>query len=203
MKLIVEDLAVARGEMLVLDGVSFTLSPGEALIVTGENGAGKSTLLAALAGLLPAERGRIVAEGLPAAFDGHDVARLCHLLGGGNAMKDAMSVAENLAFWRGLDGEPHLEVDEALDMVGLGHLEDVPFAHLSTGQRRRIGVARLLVSFRPIWLLDEPTSGLDAGSAAQFAELMRAHLAEDGLIVAATHVPLGLNGARTLELAAR
>ena len=203
MRLIVDDLAVSRGETPVLDGVSFTLMPGEALVVTGENGAGKSTLLAAMAGLVPPDRGRIVAEGLPAAFVDHDVPRLCHLLGAGNTMKDAMSVAENLAFWRALDGEPHLNVDEALDMVGLGHLEGVPFAHLSTGQRRRIGVARLLISFRPIWLLDEPTSGLDAASAAQFAELMRAHLEEDGIIVAATHVPLGLDGARRLELAAR
>ena len=202
MRFAADDIAVRRGEDLILDGVTLALAPGEALVVTGENGAGKSTLLLALAGLLPLERGSVTVDGLPAGWRDRPVRELVHLLGGASAMKDAMSVAENLAFWRALDGEPHLEIDEALDLVGLGHLEGVPFAHLSTGQRRRVAIARLLVSFRPIWLLDEPTSGLDAASAAQFEALVRAHLEDDGLVVAATHVPLAIGTVRELPIGA-
>ncbi len=111
-----------------------------------------------------------------------------------------MSVAENLRFWQDFAGQPHLDVDEALDMVVLDGLQSVPFAHLSTGQRRRIGIARLLVSYRPIWILDEPTSGLDAASEKQFADLMKVHLEDGGLIIAATHIPLGLETAPVLVL---
>lgn len=203
MRFIAEDIVVSRGEETVIGGLSLSLAPGEALLVTGENGTGKSTLLAALAGLVPLDAGTVRAEGLPPAWADRPVRELCHLLAAGNAMKDAMSVGENLAFWRDLDGEPHLEIDEALDLVGLGHLESVPFAHLSTGQRRRVGIARLAVSFRPVWLLDEPTSGLDAPATAQFEALVRAHLEEDGMVVAATHVPLDLPGASRLRLGER
>src|SRR5690606_40067644 len=166
----------------------------------GPSGAGKSTLLRAVAGLLPAAAGGAPLEGggdaLPDAQAG------AHLLGHANAMKPGLSVAENLAFWRGFAGHAHLPVDEALDMVGLGEIGHLPFGYLSTGQRRRIGIARLLVSYRPVWLLDEPTAGLDRASEAQFGALMRAHLEDGGIIVAATHVELGLGGMQ-LEMKAR
>ena len=200
MRLQIENLSVKRGEELVLSALSFEVQQGRALIVRGHNGAGKSTLLRAIAGLLPHESGRILIAESPPEFAAASVPQLCHYLGGDNAMKAAMSVGENLKFWRDFSGQTHLEIDEALDIVGLDGLQTVPFSHLSTGQRRRIGIARLLVNYRPIWILDEPTSGLDAASEEQFAALMNVHLEDGGLIIAATHVPLGLESADELEL---
>lgn len=200
MRLQIKDLAVQRGEELILSALNFEVPSGQALIVKGHNGSGKSTLLRAIAGLLPSESGSISLLEPGDEFADQSVGDLCHYLGGDNAMKPAMSVAENLQFWQDFAGQPHLDVDEALDMVGLDGLQSVPFAHLSTGQRRRIGIARLLVSYRPIWILDEPTSGLDAASEKQFAELMKVHLEDGGIIVAATHIPLGLEMASVLEL---
>ncbi len=200
MRLVVEGLAGERGGETVFAGVSFSLGPGEALTVTGPNGAGKSTLLRIVAGLLPAASGTARLEGAGEAYP--DVQSASHLLGHGNAMKPALSVDENLRFWRGFLGEPHLSVDEALETVGLAEIGHLPFGYLSTGQRRRIGIARMLISYRPIWLLDEPTAGLDTASEAQFAALMQAHLEDGGMIVAATHLPLGLAGG-TLDMKVR
>jgi heme exporter protein A len=200
MKLVVEDLSVMRGEDLILSALSFEVASGEALLVGGPNGAGKSTLLRALAGLLPLEAGQISLIGTEPELSDSPFQSHSHFLGNQNAMKPAMNVEENLTFWQDFSGQPHLDVDEALDMVGLDGLQAVPFAHLSTGQRRRIAIARLLVSYRPIWILDEPTAGLDAASEVQFSALMQAHLEDDGLIIAATHVPLGLASARHLTL---
>jgi heme exporter protein A len=193
MRLIAEGLAGERGGEPVFSGVSFALGAGEALTITGPNGAGKSTLLRVLAGLLPAAAGAARIEG--GGADRPDVAAAAHYLGHQNAMKTALTVTENLAFWRDFLGEPHCEVDEALEMVGLGDIGHLPFGYLSTGQRRRAAIARLLVSYRPVWLLDEPTAGLDKASEAQFSALMGAHLEDGGIIVAATHLPLGLAGA--------
>ena len=192
MKIIADNLAVVRGEDLVFSGLGFTVERGQALIVRGANGAGKSTLLRTVAGLLPLAQGSLLFEDPTGEFSSAELKDLCHYLGHENGMKAAMSVGENLRFWQQFCGQPHLDVEEALDMVGLDGLEPVPFAHLSTGQRRRIGIARLLVSYRPVWLLDEPTAGLDAASEKQFAALMGAHLEDGGVIIAATHVPLGL-----------
>jgi heme exporter protein A len=115
-------------------------------------------------------------------------------------MKTALTIAENLRFWQDFSGSPHLAVGEALEMVGLGGLGHLPFGTLSTGQRRRAAIGKLLVSYRPVWLLDEPTAGLDKASEAQFAALMQAHLEDGGIIVAATHLPLGLERTNTLEM---
>lgn len=200
MKLTVDKLSMERGEELIFTGVSFDIAAGDALIIGGTNGVGKSTLLRGLCGLLPIGSGAVTIDNPDPEFADHDVGQLCHYLGPDNAMKPSMSVRENLDFWQGFCGHPHLEIDEATQMVGLAGLEDVPFAHLSTGQRRRIAIARLLVSYRPIWLLDEPTSGLDAASQSQFEALMAAHLDDDGIILAVTHVPLSLNKARSMTL---
>ena len=202
MKLVADQLSVVRGEEMIFSAFSFDVSSGEALIVEGPNGVGKSTLLRSICGLLPLQSGALRFDDPSGEFGDARVVELCHYLGHDNAMKPALSVGENLAFWQEFYGQAHLDVDEALHMVGLAGLETVPFAHLSTGQRRRIGIARLLVSYRPIWLLDEPTSGLDAASAEQFCALMRAHLEDDGLIIAATHIPLGLTSAKVLEMGA-
>ncbi|RAZ85393.1 heme ABC exporter ATP-binding protein CcmA [Mesorhizobium hawassense] len=198
MRLIAENLGGERGGERVLSDIGFVLERSEALIVTGPNGAGKSTLLRIVAGLLPAAGGKVQVEGGGEAFP--TVASASHYLGHLNAMKTALSVEENLGFWRAFQGEPGLSVEEALDTVALGGLGHLPFGYLSTGQRRRASIAKLLVSRRPVWLLDEPTAGLDKASEERFAGLMRGHLSEGGIVVAATHLPLGLEGARELQM---
>ncbi|WP_048647390.1 heme ABC exporter ATP-binding protein CcmA [Nitratireductor soli] len=198
MRFAAEELGGERGGEPVFSGVSFALSGGEALMVTGPNGAGKSTLLRVLCGLLPASEGVVHLSG--GGEEWPDAAAACHYLGHRNAMKTALSVTENLVFWQDFLGHGHLSPQEALETVGLDDIGHLPFGYLSTGQRRRAAIARLLVSYRPVWLLDEPTSGLDKASEAQFAALMGVHLEDGGIIVAATHLPLGLDGARELRL---
>ncbi|MDX8500434.1 heme ABC exporter ATP-binding protein CcmA [Mesorhizobium sp. VK4C] len=198
MRLIAENLGGERGGETVFSGIGFALEKGEALVVTGPNGAGKSTLLRIIAGLLPASDGKVKIEGGGEAFP--SVASASHYLGHLNAMKTALSVEENLSFWRAFQGEPGLSVEEALETVALGGLGHLPFGYLSTGQRRRASIAKFLISRRPIWLLDEPTAGLDKASEERFAGLMRGHLRDGGIVVAATHLPLGLEGAKALRM---
>jgi heme exporter protein A len=197
MRLTAENLSGERGGESVFSGVSFVLGMGDALVVTGPNGSGKSTLLRIVAGLLPAAAGRV---GLEASDAYPSPASASHYLGHQNAMKTALTVEENLGFWRDFAGEPVLSIDEALDRVGLAGLGYLPFAVLSTGQKRRAAIARLLVSHRPVWLLDEPTAGLDEASEARFAELMAAHREKGGIVVAATHQPLALERAAALSM---
>jgi heme exporter protein A len=198
-RLSVTDLACARAERRVFSGVSFGLGPGEALVVTGRNGAGKSTLLAALAGTLRPASGTIAVEDV-----GERTLPEClHLVGHRDGLKAALTAEENLAFARDLLGgavRAGVPPGEALDAVGLGHAAALPVAYLSAGQRRRVGLARLLVARRPLWLLDEPTAALDAGSQARLAAMMRDHLGGGGLLVVATHAPLDLPGARALVI---
>ncbi|MDQ6437052.1 heme ABC exporter ATP-binding protein CcmA [Mesorhizobium sp. LHD-90] len=197
MRLIADNLGGERGGEMVFSDVSFGLYEGGALIVTGPNGSGKSTLLRIVAGLLPVATG-VVAIEAGEAFP--TVSSACHYLGHQNAMKTALTVEENLHFWRDYFGTPRLPPDDALEQVGLGGLGHLPFSVLSTGQKRRAAIARLLVSYRPVWLLDEPTAGLDAASEARFAELMATHRGDGGIVIAATHLPLGLEGAQELRM---
>ncbi len=198
MRLIAENLGGERGGRTVFSGIDISLSDGGALLITGSNGAGKSTLLKVIGGLLPSASGTIRLE------DGGEhyptVASASHYLGHLNAMKTTLSVVENLAFWREFNGGDGIELHSALEAVGLGAIGHLPFGYLSTGQRRRASIARLLISRRPIWLLDEPTAGLDAESERQFSTLMASHRAGGGLILAATHLPLGLANVRELRL---
>ncbi|MCF6114737.1 heme ABC exporter ATP-binding protein CcmA [Mesorhizobium muleiense] len=198
MRLIAENLGGERGGEAVFSGINFALGKGQALIVTGPNGAGKSTLLRIVAGLLPVAAGRLLVEG--GGEDFPSVASACHYLGHQNAMKTALSVAENLRFWRDFSGADFLSAEQALAMVGLDGIGHLPFGYLSTGQRRRAAIAKLLVSRRPLWLLDEPTAGLDKASEERFGRLMREHCSEGGIIIAATHLPLGLEGAQELRM---
>lgn len=201
MRLRVNDLSVSRGGRRVLDRLSFSLSGGQALVVTGPNGAGKSTLLRALAGLLPLAGGSVaLLGGLPDA----ELPQQAHYLAHSDGMKAALTVEENLDFWsRFLAQAPDQRsrtVGAALDIVGLGHVAGAPFGALSAGQKRRAALARLLVAFRPLWLLDEPLTALDRASREKFALAMRGHCANGGLIVAATHESLGLEEASALAL---
>ncbi len=190
MRLIAENLGGERGGEPVFSGIGFALRDGQALVVTGPNGSGKSTLLRIVAGLLPVAEGRMLIEDGGDAFP--TVASACHYLGHQNAMKTALSVTENLRFWRDFNGNGHVGVDEALETVGLDGIGHLPFGYLSTGQRRRAAIAKLLVSHRPLWLLDEPTAGLDKASEERFAGLMTRHCGDGGIVVAATHLPLGI-----------
>ena len=196
MRLIAENLGAARGGETVFSDVSFALGAGDALVVTGPNGAGKSTLLRVIAGLLPKTEGALRLEG----GSDESLSAQCHYLGVQNAMKPALSVSENLDFWQRICGAPKLTCEGALKAVGLPGIGATPFAYLSTGQKRRVAIARLLVSHRPVWLLDEPTSGLDAKAEGMFAGLLKAHLAGGGIAVAATHLALGVSGAQELKM---
>lgn len=198
MRLVAEDLTGERGGEPVFSGIGFALGAGEALAVTGPNGSGKSTLLRIVAGLLAPAAGTVRLEG--GGEDFPTVASAAHYLGHLNGMKPGLTVDENLAFWRQFFGAGEIGIAEALDFVGLGDIGHLPFGYLSTGQKRRVAIARLLVSDRPIWLLDEPTAGLDAASERQFAALINAHREQGGMIVAATHLPLGLEGAQELQM---
>ncbi len=210
MLLSAEGLAARRGEELIFSNLSFDLGMGEALVVTGRNGSGKSTLLRVIAGLLAPEAGRVTFSGA-GVEPGARPREFCHYLGHLNAMKTALSVAENLRFWRSFQGDsgqansagegaPAPGVEDALKTVGLGGIGHLPFGYLSTGQKRRVSIAKLLVSHRPVWLLDEPTAGLDKASEERFAGLMRAHLESGGILIAATHLPLGLEGVKQLRM---
>jgi heme exporter protein A len=177
-----------RGGREVFSGLDFSASAGEALAVTGPNGAGKTSLLRLIAGLLTLSGGSIDLDG----GDGElTLAEQAHYLGHRDALKPALSVMENLTFWRDFFGGVS-NAGDSLAAVGLDHAAQLPAAVLSAGQRRRLSVARLLAVRRPIWLLDEPTSALDSSGQATFAALMQDHLKRGGLIVAATHAPLGI-----------
>jgi heme exporter protein A len=185
-----------RGGREVLSGVDFEASSGEALAVTGPNGAGKTSLLRLIAGLLTMAGGSVDLEGGEAELT---LPEQAHYLGHRDALKPALSVLENLAFWRDFLGGAAFDAAESLAAVGLDHAGHLPAAYLSAGQRRRLSIARLLAVRRPIWLLDEATNALDSAGQDLFAALMRDHLARGGLIVAATHAPLRL-AARELRI---
>jgi heme exporter protein A len=201
MRAVATKLKGRRGDSVLFDDVSFTLGRGEVLVITGPNGSGKSTLLRILAGLLAADSGGFALQGDDEAA--LPVSDYAHYLGHRNAMKRELKVSENLRFWKNfqpVDSGEGLSIDAAIEQVGLTGVGHLPFGYLSAGQQRRIALARLLVSERPLWLLDEPTAALDKRSDKLFADLVRGHLAKGGLAIAATHQPLGLESVRALEL---
>ncbi|MDO5620121.1 MAG: heme ABC exporter ATP-binding protein CcmA [Paracoccus sp. (in: a-proteobacteria)] len=185
--LAVHDLTVARGGLRTVEGVSFTLALGRALVLRGPNGIGKTTLLRCIAGLQPPIAGEVIAEPDSIAYAAH-----------ADGLKAALTVAENLQFWAQVFGGP--AIDTALQGMNLTQLADRPAGSLSAGQKRRLGLARLLVTGRPVWVLDEPTVSLDADSVALFAGVIRAHLAAGGAALMATHIDLGIPEADVLDL---
>lgn len=195
-----EAVSCIRGERKVFSNLSFSVSAGEALAVVGPNGSGKSSLLRLIAGLVAIASGTITLEG---GDDNLTLAEQAHLLGHRDAIKPSLSVLENVAFWFDFLGADagRSSPSAALDAVGLSHLGHLPTAFLSAGQRRRLAIARLVALKRPVWLLDEPTTALDAAGRTMIAALMSDHLRNGGLVVAATHQPLGV-AARELRLGA-
>jgi len=197
MRLSATDLACRRGGREVFAGVGFSVTAGEALLISGRNGSGKSSLLRMVVGLLRAAAGRIVLQGGDPELT---VGEQAHYLGHQDALKPSLSVGENLRFWADFLGAAAPDVAAPLAAAGLDALADLPAAYLSAGQRRRLSIARLIAVKRPIWLLDEPASTLDAAGQSRLTELMRTHLSEGGLILAAAHGTIGLDGASELRL---
>jgi heme exporter protein A len=189
MRLSGRGVTCVRGGRNVFSGLDFAASSGEVLAVTGANGSGKTSLLRLIAGLLLPAEGGIALEGGEGELT---LPEQAHYLGHRDALKPALSVMENLLFWLDFLGGEVFEADASLKAVALDHAVHLPAAYLSAGQRRRLSLARLLAVRRPVWLLDEPTAALDAAGQELFAGLMRDHLARGGLIVAATHTPLGI-----------
>ncbi len=198
MNLVAENLTLERGARAVISGLSFAVAAGEALVLTGANGTGKTTLLRALAGLIKPASGTLRLDG----SDGEKtVAEQSHFIGHQNAVKTSLTASENLSFWASYLGDgSHARIGDALSRLNLASLEAIPAGYMSAGQKRRLGLARLLVAQRPVWLLDEPTVSLDAASTAILGQIVNEHVAQGGIAIAATHLPLGLTSARELAL---
>jgi len=190
MRLVASDLTLERGGRLIFSHLSFTLEGGQALVITGANGAGKSTLLRALAGLLRPLSGTIA---LDPQEEASRVERT-HYVGHADALKNMLTLSENLNFWGGMlsAGKAGTTLEAALATFGLKRVADLPATYLSAGQRRRAALSRLLLAPRPLWLLDEPLTALDVASQSLLREIMQTHLRDGGMIVAATHAPLGI-----------
>lgn len=187
MTLNVSDLAVARGGIKLLEGVTFSLAPGRAIVLRGSNGIGKTTLLRTVAGLQPPLSGRIEGGEDTLAYAGH-----------ADGIKPTLTVAENLNFWAQVFGNRDISI--AMDAFRLAPLTARPAGELSAGQKRRLGLARLLVTGRSVWVMDEPTVSLDSDAVGCFAAATRAHLAGGGAALIASHIDLGLGEAEVMEL---
>ena len=183
--LALRDVACLRGDRLLFERLSLAVAAGEALVVTGPNGIGKSSLLRIAAGLLRASAGTVERAGRVA------------WLGEATALDADRTLGEALGFWARLDGT---RPDEAMARMGIAPLGGVPVRYLSTGQRRRAAIARTIASGAPLWLLDEPANGLDADGVERLGEAIRAHRGEGGAVMAATHLPLPIEGAAEFSL---
>ncbi len=194
MDLIGEGLACERGERLVFKDTSFSVAAGQLLVLTGPNGAGKTSLLRLIAGLIEPAAGSLELVG------GHSqltIGQQTNLIAHQNATKPSLTVAENLQFWSGFFGDG--DISAALEAFNLSPLASYSAALLSAGQLRRLTLSRLALVTRPLWLLDEPTVGLDSNSNESLRGLMKHHLDHGGLIITATHVDLGMKGAKVFN----
>ena len=194
-------MAAFRGDHLVFSELSFRLEPGGAVVLIGRNGSGKTTLLRLIAGLMPRAAGEVLWAGEDALADLPSHGERLAYLGHQDALKLGLTAAENLGLWARIEGRSRAgAIEDALAAVGLADLAHLPARMLSAGQRRRVAIARLLVSGAVLWLLDEPTTALDTASVARLGGLAAAHRAAGGMVIAATHLDLPLPGAVELSL---
>lgn len=194
----VRELSCRRGMRTLFSGLSFTLEEGQFTEIRGPNGAGKTSLLRIMAGFLPATDGTILynSGGSSSGF-AHEVNYMGHAL----ALKSSLTVRENVALWDSLLGQSKQDlIDRALAAFGISRLADLPLRYLSQGQKRRTALCRLLTSPRPYWLLDEPNVGLDTAATAVLADVMSQHLTNGGIILAASHIDLGITPNRTIRI---
>jgi heme exporter protein A len=196
MRLVAQDLACERGGRLVFGGVSFSVEAGQLMQLTGANGAGKSSLLRLIAGLADRTGGQLSLEG--ADPEELTIGQRAHLIGHLDAIKPALTVKENLQFWDGFLGGG--DVEAAISAFALEPLAGYPAQYLSAGQKRRLALSRLALIPRVLWLLDEPTVGLDQASQERLHGLLDRHLRANGLVIAATHVPLPVAAHVTFNL---
>jgi heme exporter protein A len=195
-QLVAENLVLSRGGRVIVDGLSFRLSGGSALLLTGANGSGKTTLLRALAGFLRPAAGLVRLKDADAE---REPGEQMHFVGHLDGIKSHLTVQENLGFWAAyLDGGA--DVAGALKAFALTGLADIPAGYLSAGQKRRLALARLAAAKRPVWLLDEPTVSLDTASVALLVAAIDAHVAAGGLAVIATHIPMTIARAQEIRL---
>ena len=195
MRLIGEQLGCRRGDRTVFAGLDFALGEGELVVLRGANGSGKTSLLRMVAGLIEPAAGRLALEGGPADYS---IAQQCHFVAHQDAVKPALTARENLGFWGAFLGGG--DVDAALAAFDLTAIAGLHAGLLSAGQKRRLALSRLALTARPLWLLDEPTVGLDRASRDRLSALMAAHLERGGLTVVATHVEIGLEPRRSIDL---
>lgn len=188
-------LTCRRGERFVFADLDFRIEAGQAMVLTGRNGSGKSSLLRILAGLLPPYAGEVRRE--DAGEDG------MAYIGHQDAVKPVLTVRENLRLFADLWGEGRpgdARIPRALAAFDLTHLADIPGRYLSSGQKRRTALARIILQDSPLWLLDEPSVGLDTASVARLERLIEDHREAGGMVIYATHVPLNLTGLSTLNM---
>jgi heme exporter protein A len=193
------DLVCIRGERRVFEGLSFTLRPGGALILSGPNGSGKSSLLRLCAGLISPAGGRLIRDGGEVAADPDGHRSTLHYAGHANALKPVLTLAENLRFWAALYGDLS-QVDAALQAFDLHDLAGLPARYLSSGQQHRTALARLIAVPQSLWLLDEPAVGLDTAAVKALTGLIARHRAEGGMVMVSTHSDLGLDEADVIRL---
>ncbi len=195
-----DNLDCVRGERRVLSGLNFQISDGEILVLTGKNGTGKSTLLRLMSGLLRPHGGELSWDGESIGEDPSAHNNRITYVGHAEAVKPALSVLENVEFWRSVRTQPGQSAMDALAAVGIAHLSNIPARYLSAGQKRRVALTRALTSGAKLWLLDEPTTALDTDASAAFGATIEAHRQAGGMAVISTHTDLGLSDIRHLNL---
>ncbi len=196
-------IACERGERRVFSNLDFSLAPGQAVVLRGPNGCGKTSLLRIVATLLRAVDGQLIWDGVDISEDVEEHRARLHFIGHQDAVKGALTVRENVAIWAQVRGETNDRIDAALSAFEISHLADTPAQYLSAGQHRRTALARLVASSAALWLLDEPTVSLDADGTKCLQRVIADHRAARGMVMAATHIELGLDDAELLEMKPR
>lgn len=195
-RLLIDQLTLSRGDRVLIDGLSLTVEPGQALWLTGPNGIGKTTLLLACAGLLSADSGSVR---WTSGHDDYTANQVLAYAAHRGPERNGLTLGEDLGFWQTLYRDK-LSLDDRLDSVGLQDRHDTPVAGLSAGQRRRLSLARLMASNRAVWLMDEPLAGLDTDGQARVTEILSDHLSAGGLAIIASHQPVPIKGVTAMKL---